>query len=77
MVSVNIRELVHNFSKYLKEVKEGEQILVMERNVPVAELVPHNPHVKKPGWKREIKPIKVKGESFSQTVIRNRREEKY
>jgi prevent-host-death family protein len=75
MVSVNIRELVHNFSKYLKEVKEGEQILVMERNVPVAELIPHNPNLKKPGWKREIKRIKVKGETFSETVVRMRREE--
>lgn len=76
MVSVNIRELVHNFSKYLKDVKEGEQILVMERNVPVAELVPHNLHMKKPGWKREIKRIKIKGEPLSETVIRNRREER-
>ncbi|MGE0267559.1 MAG: type II toxin-antitoxin system Phd/YefM family antitoxin [Candidatus Omnitrophota bacterium] len=75
MVSVNIRELMHNFSKYLKDVKEGEQILVMERNVPVAEIIPYNPHVKKPGWKREIKRIKVKGEALSETVVRMRREE--
>lgn len=75
MVAVNIRELVHNFSKYLKEVKDGEQILVMERNVPVAEIIPHNPHVKKPGWKREIKRIKVKGEALSETVVRMRQEE--
>ena len=76
MVSVNIRELMHHFSGYLKEVKGGESIVIMERNVPVAELVPHNAHLDSPGWKREIKKIKPKGESFSKTAVRMRSEER-
>lgn len=75
MVSVNIRELVHHFSKYLREVKEGERIVVLDRNIPVADLVPHHANVSQPGWRREIKKVQLKGEPMSETVIRNRRGE--
>ena len=74
MVAINIRDLTHNFSSYLKDVKAGERIIIMERNVPVAEIIPHNPNVKQPAWKRPIKRVKIKGESLSETVIRMRRE---
>ncbi len=78
MVTVSIRELMHNFSSYLKEVKDGETILITERNVPVAEISPHNSNVKKPGWKRKIKRIKRKsGVSMSEAVVENRRKERY
>lgn len=74
MVAINIRELTHNFSSCLKKVKAGERIIIMERNVPIAEIVPHNPNVKAAGWKRPIKRVKIKGEPLSETVIRLRRE---
>ena len=77
MVAVNIRELTHNFAKYLKRVKDGETILVTERNLPVAELTPLNTGVKKPTWKRKIKPLKVRGETFAQTVLKSRNEERW
>ncbi len=77
MVSVNIRNLTHNFSQYLKEVKSGERIVIMERNIPIADIIPHNENIAQPGWKRVIKKIKLKGELSSQAVIKNRREEKY
>ena len=77
MVSVNIRDLTHHFSKYLKEVKSGERIVVMERNTAVADLIPHNENVSQPGWKREIKKIKLRGGLSSEAVIKNRREENY
>lgn len=75
MVSVNIRELTHNFSNYLKEVKSGERIVILERNTPVADIIPHNENIAYPGWKRKIKKIEIKGEPLSQTIVRNRREE--
>ena len=77
MVSVNIRELTHNFSSYLKKVKAGERLIIMERNSPVAEVIPHNENVTYPGWKRKIDRIKIKGETISETVIKERREAKY
>ncbi|OGL43060.1 MAG: hypothetical protein A2161_18445 [Candidatus Schekmanbacteria bacterium RBG_13_48_7] len=75
MISVNIRELTHNFSKYLKAVKDGERIVLMERTVPVADIIPHNENISRPGWSRNIKKISIKGESLSKTIIKNRRKE--
>lgn len=75
MRSVNIRELTHHFSSYLKVVKRGERIVVTERSSPVADLVPHNENVGQPGWKRPISKIKVKGLSFSETVSKMREDE--
>ncbi len=75
MKSVNIRELTHHFSSYLKAVKRGEHLVVMDRSLPVADLVPHNKNIQKPGWKRPIRRIRVKGESFSRTVSRSRAED--
>jgi prevent-host-death family protein len=38
--SVGVRELRQNLSIYLRRVKAGERLVVTERNLPVAELVP-------------------------------------
>jgi prevent-host-death family protein len=40
MKSVNIGELKNRLSVYLNEVKAGEEILVRDRNQPVARIVP-------------------------------------
>jgi prevent-host-death family protein len=40
MVSVNIAELKNRLSKYLTFVKGGEEIVIRDRNLPVAKLVP-------------------------------------
>ena len=38
--TVGVRELRQNLSVYLRRVKAGERLVVTERNVAVAELVP-------------------------------------
>lgn len=40
MKTANIAELKNGLSKYLAEVKRGGQVLVSERNVPFAKIVP-------------------------------------
>lgn len=40
MKSVNIAELKNRLSSYLTEVKAGEEILVRDRNQPIARIVP-------------------------------------
>jgi prevent-host-death family protein len=40
MKSVNIAELKNRLSVYLNEVKGGEEILIRDRNQPVARIVP-------------------------------------
>lgn len=77
MKTVNIRELTHHFSSYLRVVKRGERIVVMERSSPVADLVPHNENLTSPGWKRPIQKIRLKGdEALSETATRLRAEER-
>ena len=75
MVAFNIREFAHNLSKYLKDIKAGEQLVLMERNKPIADITAHNGNVIQPGWKRKIKRIKLKGEPFSTTIVKMREEE--
>ena len=40
MRSVNVAELKNQLSKYLAFAKSGEEIVIRERNLPVAKLVP-------------------------------------
>ena len=40
MRTVNIAELKNNLSAYLEQVKNGVELIVMDRNRPVARLVP-------------------------------------
>ena len=72
--TVNIRELTHHFASYLNRVKRGEMLVVLERNLPVADLVPHQDNLAAPGWRRAISKIRVKGEPFSATTTRLRAE---
>lgn len=76
MKTVNIRELTHHFASYLRVVKRGERIVVMERSSPVADLIPHNDNVASPAWKRPIQRIRIHGEPLSKTVSRMRAEER-
>jgi antitoxin (DNA-binding transcriptional repressor) of toxin-antitoxin stability system len=77
IVKVNIRELTHNFSKYLSDVKDGERLIIMERNKAVAEMIPHNEHMNPPGWKRKIERVKLKNCTVSDLVVKMREEEKF
>ena len=40
MRSVNVAELKNQLSKYLSFVKSGEEVVIRDRNLPVAKLVP-------------------------------------
>jgi prevent-host-death family protein len=40
MRSVNVAELKDQLSKYLKFAKAGEEVVIRDRNLPVAKLVP-------------------------------------
>lgn len=42
MKTANVAELKNGLSKYLAEVKRGGQVLISERNVPFAKIVPLN-----------------------------------
>jgi prevent-host-death family protein len=40
MRSVNVATLKNRLSSYLREVRRGEEILIRDRNVPIARIVP-------------------------------------
>jgi prevent-host-death family protein len=40
MRTANIAELKNNLSNYLLDVKRGEEVLISDRNVPIAKIVP-------------------------------------
>lgn len=40
MTKVGVRELKNSLSSYLRRVREGETIVVTDRGVPVARLIP-------------------------------------
>lgn len=42
MRSVNIAELKNRLSEYLHQVREGEEIIVRDRNRPIAKISPLN-----------------------------------
>jgi prevent-host-death family protein len=43
MKAVNIAELKNRLSSYLQQVRAGEEIVIRDRNLPVAKLVPLAP----------------------------------
>lgn len=50
MRTVNIGELKDQLSGYLKYVKNGEEIVIKDRNVPVARILPFR---QRQGWDQE------------------------
>ena len=42
MRSTSIADLKNNLSRYLRHVRRGEEILIRDRNVPIAKIVPLN-----------------------------------
>jgi prevent-host-death family protein len=45
MRSVNVAELKNHLSKYLTFAKSGEEIVIRDRNLPVAKLIPFSSDV--------------------------------
>ena len=76
MTQVTIRQLTHGLAGYLKAIKRGERIVILNRRTPVADLIPHNENVTQPGWKRPVKRIKIKGIGLSQMVVKMREEDR-
>lgn len=40
MKTVNVADLKNGLSKYLRDVRRGEEILIKDRNLPIAKIVP-------------------------------------
>ena len=85
-VEVGIRELRADLSRYLKRVREGEEIVVTDRGTPIARITPANGRSRldeliaagivtpapRQGPRKLPKPIKAKG-TVSDLVAEQRR----
>ena len=77
MVAVNIRELTHNFAGYLKRIAQGDRVIVMVRNKPVAEIIPRNENITTPSWKVVSPKVILKNKaSVSKLLVKYRDEER-
>ena len=59
MISAGIKELKNNLSRYLSQVKKGEDILVTERGKPIARIIRDAP--KDISLREALSPLVVKG----------------
>ncbi len=76
MIKISMREFSHHISEYIDKAQKGEQIVLTKRNKPLVDILPHRETANASGWKRKINKIRVKGESFAQTITKLRGEEK-
>jgi prevent-host-death family protein len=55
MKQVNVHEAKTELSRLLKEVEDGQEIVIARAGTPVAKLVPHEPEHKprEPGWGKD------------------------
>ena len=78
MSKVSVEEAILNLKALLEQVAAGEEIVIVDRDKPVARLVP--PSIEEDVFddmRQFRESLSVKGESLSQTVIRARQEERY
>ncbi len=78
MSKVTIEEAARNLKALLKQVAAGEEVILVDRDKPVARLVP--PSTKEDllaDMKHFRESLAVTGESLSQTIIKARQEERY
>ncbi|MCH7227447.1 type II toxin-antitoxin system Phd/YefM family antitoxin [Haloferula sp. A504] len=59
MKTATVREAQHHFSKLLKELEHGEEIVITRRGVSVGKLVPmeaeENPFTRRVDWSESIR----------------------
>jgi prevent-host-death family protein len=78
MPKVSVEEAARNLKALLDRVAAGEEVILVDRDKPVARLVP--PSTKEDllaDMKQFRESLSVTGESLSQTVIKARQEERY
>jgi prevent-host-death family protein len=77
-MNISVKEARSRFSAILSEVEEGNEIVIMRRGKAVARLVPCADNRRKLSSLKDFRAtIQLKGEAMSETVIRNRSEERY
>lgn len=78
MSKISVEEASRNLKAILEQVAKGEEVILVEKDKPVARLVPLQSREE---WLARIKEfrasLRVKGEPLSATVFKARQEERY
>jgi len=79
MTEINVKEARRGFSSLLDQVEAGEEIVISRRGKRIARLVPNHEEAgpPAPSLKEFRASISLKGKPLSQTVIRERKSERY
>lgn len=74
MKTVTSTEFRQHAAAYLNAVERGETFRILRHGKPVADLTPIKTGKAVPSWKRCIEPIKLRGISISDMIIKERDE---
>ena len=77
-MKINVKEARSKLSSLLDRVEAGEEVIITRHGKEVARLLRPNKTVKKlPSLKEFRSSIKIKGNPLSDTVIQERKKERY
>ena len=82
MKKVKIGELKTHLSSHLKQVRHGEEIIILDRKQPIAKVIPlmekkkHLVIVRKPKTRGGLKKLKFKGIKAKVDVVKTLREDR-
>ena len=78
MIEINAKEARSKLSMLLKHVEEGDEVIILRRGKKVARLLPSQGEGKRlPTLKEFRASIRIKGDSLSAVVARERKETRY
>ncbi|MCA9409293.1 MAG: hypothetical protein KC733_11430 [Candidatus Omnitrophica bacterium] len=76
MIKISMREFTLNVAKYMERVHKGECFVIVKREKPIANILPHTPQKSKAGWSYEIPKKIVKGPGLAEELVEYRKKER-
>ena len=77
MLEISVKDARKNLSMLLDKVEHGDEIVITRRGKRVARLITPVQNEKLPKLKSFRRQLQVSGEPMSETVINNRKSERY
>jgi prevent-host-death family protein len=76
MKTINFTNFRKKASGLLKEVEQGERLLLTRHGKPIAEVIPPSHETKEDAsWKQPFTPLEMKGLNLSSAVLEEREDE--
>jgi len=78
MKKIKVNEVREHLAKYLSDAEKGEEIIITKHSRPIARLVPlKSKSFEFPDLSKHRNSINIKGRALSDTIIDQRKEERY